>query len=103
MLNCGTDKSLLIQKLESWISSLRKRSPTTRRGKAAHFETPRLLAFRSLYGALPEEIRSLADKNYLLLKSPRKHPSLHFKRLGDLWSVRVGAHYRALGTDVEDG
>jgi hypothetical protein len=55
-----------------------------------------------LYGALPEEVRSLADKNFVLLKSNPKHPSLHFKRLGDLWSVRVGAHYRALGTQVED-
>jgi hypothetical protein len=59
--------------------------------------------FWSLYGALPEEIRSLADKDYLPLKSDPKHPSLHFKRLGELWSVRVGAHYRALGTEVEDG
>ena len=59
--------------------------------------------FWALYGALPEEVRSLADKNYALLKTNSKHPSLHFKRLGDLWSVRVGAHYRALGTDVEDG
>jgi hypothetical protein len=56
-----------------------------------------------LYGALPEEVRALADKNYLLLKSNPRHPSLHFKRLGRLWSVRVGARYRALGTEVEDG
>ena len=55
-----------------------------------------------MYGALPEEVRSLADKNFVLLKSNPKHPSLHFKRLGDLWSVRVGAHYRALGTQGED-
>ena len=59
--------------------------------------------FWALYDALPEEVRALADKNYLLLKSNPKHPSLHFKRLGDVWSVRVGAHYRALGTEVEDG
>jgi len=58
--------------------------------------------FWALYDALPEEVRALADKNYLLLKSNPKHPSLHFKRLGDVWSVRVGAHYRALGTEVED-
>jgi hypothetical protein len=56
-----------------------------------------------LYGDLPEEVRSLAGKNFVLLKSNPKHPSLHFKRLGELWSVRVGAHYRALGTQVEDG
>jgi hypothetical protein len=56
-----------------------------------------------LYDSLPEEVRALADKNYLLLKSNTKHPSLHFKRLGDLWSVRIGGHYRALGNDVDDG
>ena len=59
--------------------------------------------FWARYDALPEKVRALADKNYALLKSNPKHPSLHFKRLGELWSVRVGAHYRALGTDVEDG
>jgi hypothetical protein len=59
--------------------------------------------FWALYDALPEEVRALADKNYLLLKSNPKHPSLHFKRLGDVWSVRVGAHYRALGTEVDGG
>jgi hypothetical protein len=59
--------------------------------------------FWALYEALPKEVRALADKNYLLLKSNPKHPSLHFKRLGDLWSVRVGAHHRGLGTEVEGG
>jgi hypothetical protein len=59
--------------------------------------------FWALYDALPEEVRALADKNYLLLKNNPRHPSLHFKQLGDVWSDRVGAHYRALGTEVEDG
>jgi hypothetical protein len=51
--------------------------------------------FWALYGALPSNIRGLADKNYQLLKSDPKHPSLHFKRIGDLWSVRIGLHHRA--------
>lgn len=59
--------------------------------------------FWALYDALPQDVRILADKNYLLLKSNPRHPSLHFKRLGELWSVRVGAHHRALGADVEGG
>jgi hypothetical protein len=59
--------------------------------------------FWALYEALPEEVRALADKNYLLLKGNPRHPSPHFKRLGDVWFVRVGAHYRALGAEVEDG
>ena len=45
----------------------------------------------------------MADRSFALLKSDPRHPSLHFKRLGELWSVRVGDRYRALGTDVRDG
>ena len=59
--------------------------------------------FWALYEALPPEIRSLADKHFALLKRDPRHPSLHFKRIGPLWSVRVSARYRALGTDAEDG
>jgi hypothetical protein len=59
-------------------------------------------AFWRAYERLPENIRALADKNYALLKEDPKHPSLHFKQVGRFWSVRVGAHYRALGVDVED-
>ena len=59
-----------------------------------HFTTP---DFWRLYNALPPEVRDLADKNYDLLKSDPSHPSLHFKTIEGLWSVRVGLHYRALG------
>jgi hypothetical protein len=55
------------------------------------------------YRALPEDIRLLADKNFRLLESNPRHPSLRLKRIGRLWSARVGDHYRALGFDVEDG
>ena len=65
-----------------------------------HLASPR---FWALYHALPADVRDLADKNYALLKSDPRHPSLHFKRLGELWSVRVGDHCRALGTDVKEG
>jgi hypothetical protein len=59
--------------------------------------------FWALHEALPSDIRELADKNYKLLKSDPRHPSLHFKKIGDLWSVRIGLHYRALGMPVQDG
>ena len=65
-----------------------------------HLASPR---FWNLYEALPADVRTLADKNFSLLKSDPRNPSLHFKRIGDLWSVRVGDHYRALGTEVEEG
>jgi len=59
--------------------------------------------FWALYHALPADVRQIADKNFTLVKSDPRHPSLHFKRIGELWSVRVGDRYRALGTDVDDG
>ena len=65
-----------------------------------HFASP---AFWALYNALPAEVRALADKNYVLLTNDPRHPSLHFKRIGSLWSVRVGARHRALGVEVEGG
>jgi hypothetical protein len=52
---------------------------------------------------LPASVRELADKNYELLRSNPRHPSLQLKRIRKLWSVRIGEHYRALGVDVEGG
>jgi hypothetical protein len=54
------------------------------------------------YNALPREVRQLADKNYELLKNDPSHPSLELKKVGSLWSVRIGLHYRALATDEDD-
>jgi hypothetical protein len=65
-----------------------------------HYASPR---FWSLYAGLPGEVRELADKSYELLKQNPRHPSLRLKRIGELWSVRVGEHYRALGIDAEEG
>jgi len=62
-----------------------------------HFASSR---FWALYESLPSEIREIADKNYRLLKADPRHPSLHFKRIADLWSVRIGLHHRALGVPM---
>jgi len=59
--------------------------------------------FWELYEQLPEEIRKVADKRYRLLKNDPEHPSLHLKRIGELWSVRVTDQYRALGSAAPDG
>lgn len=64
-----------------------------------HITTPQ---FWELYYRLPAEIRDRADKNFELLKAEPHHPSLHFKKIGKLWSVRVGRRYRALGIDKGD-
>ena len=59
--------------------------------------------FRLLYQNLPFETRVLADKNYDLLKENPRHPSLQLKRIDELWSVRIGKHYRAIGIDALGG
>ena len=53
-----------------------------------------------LYHRLPSHVRENADKCFALLKSDSNHPSLQLKRIGDLWSARVGLHYRAIGMDA---
>jgi len=65
-----------------------------------HYASPH---FWILLGQLPREVQTLAHANYALLVANPRHPSLHFKRVGKHWSVRVGQHYRALGDDVEGG
>jgi hypothetical protein len=74
-----------------------------RRDGRAHFEACRVDYLLGLYAALPAEVRATADRNYALLKGNPRHPSLHFKKAGPLWSVRVGDQYRALGKAVEEG
>jgi len=57
--------------------------------------------FWTLFAHLPNAIQVVARKNFELLKENPSHPSLHFKKVGNLWSVRAGINYRALA--VEDG
>jgi hypothetical protein len=71
--------------------------------RPVNFEALRLAGVLGVYGNLPAEVRALADKNYELLKIDPRHRLLRFKRIGPLWSVRIGGHYRALGHDVADG
>lgn len=63
-----------------------------------HRASPR---FWRAYRGLPREVRALADRSYQVLKANPAHPSLHFKKVGQLWSARIGLHYRALA--VESG
>jgi hypothetical protein len=58
--------------------------------------------FWTTYEALSPSIRKLADANFALLKRDPRHPSLHFKKVGRYWSVRVGLRYRALAVATED-
>ncbi len=65
-----------------------------------HFASSR---FWDCYERLPDRIRDLADKNFSLLKADPQHPSLHFKKVDDYRSVRVGLGYRALAVEVDGG
>ncbi len=65
-----------------------------------HFATP---SFWSAYRALPDEVRSVADKNFDLLKANPRHPSLWLKKVGAFWSARVGRNYRAVARDRAEG
>ena len=63
-----------------------------------HYATPR---FWRCCRKLPLEVRQLADRCFALLKNDSSHRSLQFKRIGELWSARVGLHYRSLGVQAE--
>ncbi len=63
----------------------------------SHFTSPN---FWSCYNRLPADVQRIADKYFSFLKSDSKHPSLHLKKIGEVWSVRAGFHYRAVGMDV---
>ena len=68
-----------------------------------HFTLP---CFWQHYHQLPKDVRDLADKNHKLLVSDPQHRSLQLKKVGkakQLWSARVGLHYRALGLDKPEG
>lgn len=58
--------------------------------------------FWAAYHALPADVQRLADTGYALMTSDLRHPSLHLKKFGRFWSVRVGLHYRALAVEAGD-
>lgn len=65
-----------------------------------HFTSP---SFWECYKVLPVLIQELADKNFTFLKNDTQHPSLHFKKVGRYWSVRVGMKHRTLAVEMQEG
>ncbi len=57
--------------------------------------------FWKCFDKIPSFIQKRADENFEILKSNPHHPSLHFKKIGSFWSVRIGLNHRALA--IEDG
>ena len=72
-------------------------------GVALPFETFCLTRILVSLPATPRRNQKLADKNFELLKSDPRHPSLCLKKVGRFWSTRVGLHYRALAKDRAEG
>jgi plasmid maintenance system killer protein len=60
-------------------------------------------SFWEHYRRLPSEIQRQADRKFKLLQTSPENPSLRFKRIRDLWSVRVTQDYRALAIETERG
>jgi hypothetical protein len=58
--------------------------------------------FWKYFSDLPEPIQELSKRNFQLLKNDPSHPSLHFKRIGKFWSVRIGPGYRALAVENQE-
>lgn len=52
--------------------------------------------FWTSYAALPPEIKTRAKVTYRLWQRDPRHPSLRFKKTGEVWSIRIGGGYRAL-------
>ncbi len=57
--------------------------------------------FWKCFDNLHELVQRTSKKNFELLKKNPSHPSLHFKKVGKLWSIRAGMNHRALA--FEDG
>ena len=65
-----------------------------------HLASPQ---FWTCLRSLPKPVQQLAGKSFALLRNDPRHPSLHFKKIGRFWSVRIGLTYRALGVGIPDG
>lgn len=52
---------------------------------------------------LPAEIKETAEEQFEVFKINPFHPSLHFKKLGTFWSIRITLEYRALAIKDEEG
>lgn len=62
----------------------------------------RIERFKKLLDSLPNEVHILASSLYGIWCENPFHPSLKFKNLKkDIWFVRIGRNYRAIGKKVD--
>jgi hypothetical protein len=60
-------------------------------------------SFWTAHNSLPDSVRDIAKRTFAQMKFDPRHPSLHLKKTGRFWSVRVGLHHRALAVEIESG
>lgn len=53
------------------------------------------------FNRLPAATQARARKQYQLWQQNHQHPSLHFKKVGKFWSVRIDDNHRALGLETD--
>ena len=62
--------------------------------------------FWECYSRLPEKVQSAARAAYEIWNDNPRHPGLRFRPVSsageDVWSVRIGIHWRALGVREGD-
>jgi len=61
--------------------------------------------FWRCFRKLPDDVQQAAEQAFALFERNPQHPSLRFKCVqaeASVWSVRIGLHYRALGTREAD-
>ena len=58
--------------------------------------------FWDAYGVLPHSVKTRARVAYRLWRQNPRHPSLQFKKTGNVWSIRVGGGHRALALLEDD-
>jgi hypothetical protein len=52
--------------------------------------------FWDSYSRLSPETKRRARAVYRMWRANPRHPSLSFKKVGELWSIRIGGGFRAL-------
>ncbi len=58
--------------------------------------------FWKCFENLPDPIQKVSKKNFALLKANPLHPSLHLKKVGKFWSIRVGIAHMALAIEDDE-
>lgn len=58
--------------------------------------------FWKCFEKLSNPVQKVSKKNFELLRINPLHPSLHFKKVGKFWSVRVGINHRVLAVEDDE-